>query len=118
MKAKCESMRVAKTAKGKKHSCVRFTLNCSIKGQVFIDMKDCVEDMIKKFKNKIIFRIKNPVNDKLFEVCESKLLSKERKKEFYIMIAKALFLTERARSDIECVVTFSSTRVFKPDEED
>ena len=118
MKAKCESTKVVKTAREKKHSCVGFALNYSIKGQVFIDVKDYVENMIKEFKNKIIFKIKNPANDKLFKVCESKLLFKEKKKEFHIMMAEALFLIKRARSDIECAVAFLSTRVFKPDEGD
>ena len=118
MKAKYESMKVVKTTRGKKHPCAEFTLNHSIKGQVFIDMKDCVENVIKEFKNKIIFKIKNPANDELFEVCESKLSFKEKKKEFHIMMAKAPFLIKRARSDIECVVAFSSTRAFKLNEED
>ena len=118
MKAKYESTEVAKTARGKKHPCVRFTLNHSIKGQVFIDVKDCVKDVIKEFENKTISEIKNPVDDELFEVCESKLSFKEKKKEFHIMMAKALFLTKRARSDIECAMAFSSTRVFKLNEED
>ena len=118
MKAKCESTKAVKTARGKKHSHVKFTLNYSIKGQVFIDMKDCVADVIKEFENEIISRIKNPANDELFEVCDSKPSFKEKKKEFHIMIAKAPFLTKRARSDIEYVVAFLSTRVFKPNEED
>ena len=118
MKAKCESMKVTKTAKGKKHSCVRFTLNHSIKGQVFIDVKDCVDDVIEDFENKMIFRIENPVNDKLFEVCDSKLSFKEKKKEFHIMMVKALFLTKRARSDINCAMAFLSTRAFKLNEKD
>ena len=111
-------MRAVKTAREKKHSHAGFALNHSIEGQVFIDMKDCVKNVIEEFKNKIIFEIENPANDELFEVCESKLLFKEKKKEFHIMAAKALFLTERARSDIECAVAFSSTRAFKPNEED
>ena len=118
MKAKCESTKVTKTARGKKHPCVRFALNHSIKGQVFIDMKDCVDDVIEEFKNKIILRIENPANDELFEVCDDKLLFKKRKKEFHIMMAKAFFLTKRARSDIECVMAFSSTKVFKLNERD
>ena len=81
-------------------------------------MKDYVEDVIKEFNDKIILRIENPVNDELFEVCESKLSFKEKKEEFHIMIAKALFLTKRARPDIEYVVAFLSIRVFKLNEED
>ena len=111
-------MKVAKTARGKKHPCVRFTLNHSIKGQAFIDMKDCVDDMIEEFKNKTIPEIENSVNDELFEVCDSKLSSEKRKKEFHIMMAKALFLTKRARSDIEHAMAFLSTRVFKLNEKD
>ena len=118
MKAKYESMKVVKTAKEKKHSHVKFALNYSIEGQVFIDMKDCVENMIKEFENKTISRIENPANDELFEVCESKLLFKEKKEEFHIMVAKALFLIKRARPDIECAVAFSLTRVFKLNEGD
>ena len=118
MKAKCESTKVVKTTKGKKHSCIEFTLDYSIKGQAFIDMKDCVDDMIEEFKDETILRIKNPANDKLFEVCDSKLLFKERKKEFHIMMAEALFLIKKARSDIECVMAFSLARVFKLNEGD
>ena len=111
-------MKVVKTTKGKKHSYVKFTLNYSIKGQVFIDVKDCVDDMIEEFENKMIFRIENPVNDELFKVCDSKLLFKEKKKEFHIMMAKAPFLTKRARSDIEYAVAFSFAKVFKLNEGD
>ena len=118
MKAKHESMRAVKTARGKKHSHVRFTLNCSTKGQAFIDVKDHVDDMIKDFENETIFEIKNSANDELFEVCDSELSFEEKKKEFHIMMAEAPFLTKRARSDIECAVTFLSTKVFKPDEKD
>ena len=118
MKAECESMKAVKITKGKKHLCAEFTLNYSIKGQVFIDMKDCVNDMIEEFENETIFRIENSANDKLFKVCDSKLLFKEKKKEFHIMMAKAPFLTKRARSNIECVMAFLSTRVFKLNEKD
>ena len=118
MKAECESTEVVKTARGKKHSHVRFTLDYSTKGQVFIDMKDHVDDMIEDFENEIILRIKNPANDELFKVCDSKLLFEEKKKEFHIMMAEVPFLTKRARSDIECAVAFSSTRVFKLNEGD
>ena len=118
MKAECESTKVVKTAREKKHSCVGFTLNCSVKGQVFIDMKDHVEDMIEEFENETISEIENPADDELFEVCESKLLFKEKKEEFHTMTAEAPFLIKRARSDIECAVAFLSTRVFKLNEED
>ena len=111
-------MKAVKTAKGKKHSCVKFTSNHSMKGQVFIDMKDYVDDMIEGFKNKIIPEIENPANDKLFKVCDSKPSSKEKKKEFHIMMAEALFLTKRARSDIEHAMAFLSTRAFKLNEKD
>ena len=118
MKAKCESTEVAKTARGKKHFHAGFTLNHSIKGQVFIDMKDHVDDVIKEFKDEIIPEIENPADDELFKVCDSKLLTEEKKKEFCIMMAKALFLTKRARSNIEYVIAFSSTRAFKLNERD
>ena len=96
---------------------LRHALQTRIKGQVFVDMKDCVDDMIEEFKDETILRIENPANDELFEVCDSKLSFKEKKEEFHIMVAEAPFLTKRARSDIECAVAFSSTRVFKLNEE-
>ena len=67
-------------------------------------------------------------NDKSFDYCglhfevrddaDMKLLSEEMARQFHRTTAQLLFLCKRARQDIETLVSFLTTRVKDPDEDD
>ena len=63
----------------------------------------------------------SPAGDHLFTVREDvdqKLLPEEQARQFHRTVAQLLFLCKRARPDIEPVVSFLTTRVKEPDEDE
>jgi len=59
-----------------------------------------------------------PASKKLFEVGTGKDLDVSRKEMYHTYVAKAMFMSKRARPDIHQVVAFLSTRVKQPNESD
>jgi len=88
-------------------------------GEIEVDMTCYVDNVLKEFK----FPLKNgyttPANENLFKVNEkSPRLSEERAEVFHSTVARALFLSKRARPDIQPTVAFLCTRVKNPTMED
>ena len=107
-----------KVHEGKVHDYLAMNLDYSIKGQVKIDMKKYVKDMINDFPEPITKAHSTPASDKLFSIHESPELDQERKDNFHHFVARSLFVAKRARPDIQPTVSFLCTRVQKPTEED
>ena len=104
--------------RGKKHVYLGMTLDYSKKGAVIVDMRDYVKDMLEDFPRSISGRVASCATSALFTVKPSKKLLKEQAEAFHTFVAKALFLTKRARPDIQHVVSFLCTRVKEPTRQD
>ena len=62
-----------------------------------------------------------PATDNLFKVRKDEdrvLLCEEMARQFHRTTAQLLFLCKRARPDVETLVSFLTTRVKSPDEDD
>jgi hypothetical protein len=105
---------------GKVHEYLGMTLDYSQAGKVIISMdqyvKELLEDLPDDFDTGItttpagtyLYDV-NPAGEKL-EQCDSEI--------FHTLTAKLLFLSKRARPDLQQAVGFLTTRVKKPDRDD
>ena len=100
--------------RGKKHVYLGMTLDYSTPGEVKIDMVDYVKAMIEDFPVELDGKVSTPANDHLFKIDKGKPLGEMKKEVFHGTVAKALFLTMRARPDIRLTVAFLCTRVKEP----
>ena len=100
--------------RGKKHVYLGMTLDYSTPGEVKIDMCDYVKSMIEEFPQDLNGKVSTPANDHLFKVDKGKKLGPMKSEVFHAVVAKALFLTMRARPDIRLTVAFLCTRVAEP----
>lgn len=96
------------------------TLDYSKEGEVIVDMREYVDEMIKDFEEYLNDDdVKTPKANWLFEVrSNEKKLESNKKEEIHTMVTKALFLCKRGQPDIMTVVAFLSTRVKEPDHND
>ena len=111
-----------KTSRGRELDFLAMNL-IHMDGKVIIEMKKCVEKMVKEFKDEtgLVFKYKpnTPAKDHLFKVGKDRLsLEEKRKDPFHTTTARAPFLCEPARPDILTVVAFLCTRALKPDTDD
>ena len=97
--------------RGKKHVYLGMVLDYSTPGEVKVDMKEYVQEMLNEFPLELPGKVTNPNNDKLFKVESSKKLEPLKHEVFHTFVAKSLFLTKRARPDILPTVAFLCTRV-------
>ena len=97
--------------RGKEHVYLGMTLDYSTPGEVKIDMVDYVKAMIEDFPTTLDGKVATPANDHLFKIDKGKPLREMKKEVFHGTVAKALFLTMRARPDIRLTVAFLCTRV-------
>jgi hypothetical protein len=103
---------------GKVHDYLGMIFDYSKKGQVEVDMKSYVKDMIESFPERMKttdIALTAASND-LFEESKGKMLNKEKREIFHKIVAKGLFLSKRARPDILPTIAVLSTRVAKPTE--
>ena len=100
--------------RGKKHVHLGMTLDCTTPGEVKIDMMDCVRAMIDECPVELTGTVSTPANDHLFKIDRGKKLGPMKAEVFHANLAKALFLTMRARPDIRLTVAFLCTRVKEP----
>eukprot|EP00804_Cyclotella_cryptica_P004760 CCRYP_016243-RA/>CCRYP_016243-RA protein AED:0.42 eAED:0.46 QI:0/0/0/1/0/0/2/0/171 len=86
-----------------------------------VDMSKYVEDVIEGFPEKIEKASPTPHSDSLFSVEEEdtqKVLCEDKAMQFHRTTAQLLFLCTRARKDIQTAVSFLTTRVKQPTEQD
>ena len=82
-------------------------------------MTDYIKDMLEEYPEDVKGKSKTPANEKLFRVNEnSTKLDKEKAEVFHTFVAKGLFVSKRARPDIQPVIAFLCTRVKEPTVED
>jgi len=86
-------------------------------GKVKVDMSCMVKEIIEEFEPTSTF--KTPAAQHLFEINPNGIpLSKKDKESFHSMVAKLLYLAKRGRPDVLLPVSFLTTRVQHPDEDD
>ena len=93
----------------------------SQKGKVMVNMIEYIRGIIDQFPEEIVAIRTSPAADHLFTVRDeslSKPLPEEQARAFHHALAQLLFLSARARHDIQPATAFLTTRVRCPDKDD
>ena len=106
--------------RGKVHEYLGMDVDLREKGKVIVRMKKYINDMLQELPKDMDGISATPAAKHLFEVNDEnpKYLEPERKQIFHHNVAKLLFLSKRARPDIQTAVAFLCTRVQRPDLDD
>ena len=100
--------------RGKKHVHLGMTLDCSVPGQVKVDVTDCAKSMTEDFPLDLDGKATAPANDDPFDTSRGKKLGDMKKEVLHSTVAKAPFLTMRARPDTRLTASFLCTSVKDP----
>eukprot|EP00804_Cyclotella_cryptica_P029403 CCRYP_013361-RC/>CCRYP_013361-RC protein AED:0.41 eAED:0.27 QI:0/-1/0/1/-1/1/1/0/407 len=104
---------------GDKHTYLGMDLDYSEKGKCHITMPGYTREVIDGFPEVITGSAATPAADHLFQTREDGCkLPEEQASAFHRTTAQMLFLSGRARRDIQTAVAFLTTRVKSPDEDD
>ena len=114
LQAEYGKVKAVTATRGKKHVYLGMLLDYSTPGEVKIDMRDYVKDMLEDFPKDLDGKVASVANEHLFDTSKGKKLGPLKQEAFHTTVAKALFLTMRARPDIRLVVAFLCTRVQEP----
>ena len=83
------------------------------------DMKYYVQNMLDQYNHPTESKYKSPAIENLFRINDSsEKLDKTQREEFHTTVARGLFLSKRARPDIQTAIAFLCTRVKEPTKED
>ncbi len=88
-------------------------LDFSEKGKVLVNMIEYMKNIIANFPEEIVGKKTNPAQDHLFEVrdpLEARPLPEEQAMAFHHATAHLLFLSARARHDLQPTVAFLPLR--------
>ena len=106
-------------SRGKKHDFLGMNITLRDDGKFEIEMKNQIQEAIDKFGETFNYPVKTVCGSKLWEVNENSPRLDEKKSEiFHSVTAKLLYITKRARPDIETGVAFMTTRVSRSTEQD
>ena len=103
--------------RGKLHNFVGMDLNFKGNGTVEIFMREYIKECIEVFGEEMR-RVTTPAKSSLFEIKDEVEMSADRQEIFHHIVAKLLYVSKRARVDIDLAVSFMCTRVSKSTEED
>jgi len=104
---------------GKLHDYLGMEFNFSSEGEVKINMTKYIGKIIKDFPEEILGKQATPAGNHLFKVREDgHKLDEEQANAFHHTVYQLLFAANRARRDIQTAVSFLTTRVKEPDEDD
>ena len=98
------------------HSYLGMTWDYSVPGSVKVTMEGYIEDLLEEAN--VPGTVKTPATDNLFTTRESSPLDKDQCSRFHTLTAKLLYLAKRTRPDILLPVSFLTTRVNNPDQDD
>ena len=99
-----------KVTRGKEHNYLGAKLIFEDDG-VIVDMRKYLQEMLDEFPDELTGNAKTPANDNLFRVLDGATpLSREKSIAFHSIVMKAMFMSKRARPDVQPVVSFLSTR--------
>ena len=100
--------------RGKNHEFVGMGIMFIEDGKVEILMKEYLEESIMAFGEDIGKKVNTSVKGDLFTIDEeSEDLDDEKSERFHHIVSKLLFVSKRARPDIELAISFLCTRVSK-----
>jgi len=100
------------THQGKVHNYLGMILNFLPKGKVMVTMMEYIKNIIKDLPEEIVGMKTSPDVDHLFTVRDpslTKVLPEEQAMAFHRMTAQLLFLSTRARWDIQPTTAFLTT---------
>jgi hypothetical protein len=101
------------------HDYLGMVIDFSEDGKVQIKMVDYITDMLDELPDDMAGEAASPAANHLFTINkEPVLLNVENSEMFHHHTAKLLFLSKRARPDIQTAVAFLTTQVRSPDEVD
>ena len=81
-------------------------------------MTPYLKESIEAFGEIIDKGASTPAKENLFEINESKELDEDKSERFHHVVSKLLYISKRARIDIDLTISFLCTRVSKSTEED
>jgi hypothetical protein len=108
------------THQGKVDDYLGMIFDFSMKGKVMVNMLEYIKNIVANLPEEITPFKTSPSADHLFEVqeeSEAKPLPEEQAMAFHHTTAQLLFLSTRARRDIQPATAFLTTRVKSPDED-
>ena len=88
--------------RGKTHNFVGMDLDFKDNGTVEILMQEYIKECIVIFGEEISTGINTPGNNYLFTVTDEESMSEERMDIFHQKVAKLLYVSKKARVDIDC----------------
>jgi hypothetical protein len=104
---------------GKVHDYLGMVFDFADRDKVKIDMRKYLTKVIADFPEEIIGKAATPAGDHLFKVRDDgRKLNEEQADAFHRTVYQLLFAANRARRDIQTAVSFLTTRVQAPDEDD
>jgi hypothetical protein len=106
---------------GKEHRFLGMDFDYSRPGVLWVTMIKYIEDILEDFPELIEKSSRTPHTENLFKFrdeSEATFLSEEQAQQFHRVVAQLLFLSCRARRDIQTPVAFLTARVKKPDTDD
>ena len=102
--------------KGKIHEYLGMTIDYSIPGKVKFEMNDYVQNVLEEVPEDMNSKAVTPASSILFDVnSNAEKLDDEKAVTFHHLTAKLLYLSKRARPDIQTAVAFLCTRVMQSD---
>ena len=106
--------------RGPVHEYLGMTINYGSKGRVEFTMYDYIEDFLEDLPSEMRGSAPSPASSMLFEINVDNpvLLQKPEQETFHRRVAQLLYLSKRARPDIQLPVAFLCTRVQFPDTDD
>ena len=105
--------------RGNKHTYVGMDIEFTKNGEVELTMKDYIREALKEFGEDCSAKAASPAASHLFQVNPKGIpLAEEKRKLLHSITAKLLFVSSRARPDIQVPIAFLTTRVTKADEDD
>ncbi len=105
----------------KKHNYLGIDLEFNEYGTLNVSMVNFLKNVIAGFPEVITGKVEMPVADHRFTVRDRKdarVLKEVRALAFHHTVAQLLFMSMRARHDIQTAVAFLTTRIKSPDEDD
>ena len=105
---------------GKLHDYLGMDLDFSEPGVLTISMENYIKTILKDVPRDMIGRARNPAGKHLFKVnmVDPVKLNDKDSEVFHHITMQLMYLSQRARPDIRLAVSFLSSRVQSPDEDD
>lgn len=105
--------------RGKVHNYLGMTITYRRNNEVEISMVDYMTKLLEEVPETMIGDAKTPEAEFLFKVnIDEENLGDGAAQEFHHIVARLLFISKRARPDIQTAVAFLCTRVKEPDADD